>query len=160
MAHINYYLDLCAEAFIVNRDAVLLRLHDKYDIWVGPGGHIDPGEDANEAAIREVWEETGLKIELVGPHGWSTSDTPTNRDLVPPLFYNRHPINEHHDHATFIFVATSETRDINPQTEADKGATCVWVTKEELDNLKATDSRLREETYRYALKALELVTST
>lgn len=160
MAHINYYVDLCAETFIVNNGAVLLRLHDKYDIWTGPGGHIDPGEDANEAALREVWEEVGLKVELVGPSDWVKTDTETNVDLVPPLFCNRHKINEHHEHTAFIFAARSDTRDIHPQSDHDReqDATCVWVTKEDLDHLKATDPRLRAEVYRYAVKALELVT--
>ena len=34
--------------------------------WPGicfPGGHVEPGESFVEAVIREVWEETGLKIE-------------------------------------------------------------------------------------------------
>ena len=34
--------------------------------WGGvcfPGGHIEPGESVVQAAIREVWEETGLTIE-------------------------------------------------------------------------------------------------
>lgn len=49
--------------------------------WVTPGGGIDPGEDAVQAAIRETAEETGLQItagELIGPvadrvavHGYS-----------------------------------------------------------------------------------------
>ena len=52
MAHNNYYLDLCVETFVVNDDAVLLRLHEKYNYWGTPGGHIDPGEDVNEAALR------------------------------------------------------------------------------------------------------------
>jgi 8-oxo-dGTP pyrophosphatase MutT (NUDIX family) len=54
----------------VNEDAVLLRYHDKYDMWATPGGHIDAGQDANEAALREVWEEVALQVELIGPHGW------------------------------------------------------------------------------------------
>ena len=31
--------------------------------WVLPGGHIDLGEDLEECVIREIHEETGVKIE-------------------------------------------------------------------------------------------------
>ena len=31
--------------------------------WVMPGGHMDPGEDLQECVTREVYEETGIKIE-------------------------------------------------------------------------------------------------
>ncbi len=157
MAHLNYHLDLCVEAFIVHDDAVLLRLHEKYTIWSGPGGHIDPGEDANEAILREVWEEVGLKVALVGPIGWVRLDTPTNLDLVPPLFLNRHSINEHHDHTCFVFAAQALSREVNPQTEADKGVECIWVTKLQLEEMLQTDSRFRPEIYRYAIAALETV---
>jgi 8-oxo-dGTP pyrophosphatase MutT (NUDIX family) len=156
MAHLNYYLDLCIEAFIVNDGAVLLRLHEKYNIWTGPGGHIDPGEDSNEAVLREVWEEVGLKIDLVGPIGWEKADTETNIDLVPPIYVNRHKINDIHDHSAFIFAAKSDSREVNPQTEEDKGVKCIWVNKEELDKLYEEDKGLRAETYRYALTALKL----
>ena len=157
MAHLNYYLDLCVEAYIVNEGAVLLRLHDKYNIWTAPGGHIDPGEDANEAALREAWEEVGLKVELVGPAGWQKTDTEKNKDLVPPLFVNRHKITDKHDHSCFIFAAKSTSRVIDPQTEADKGVECIWVTQEEIDKMKGTDERFRPEVYRYASTALKLL---
>ena len=32
--------------------------------WVLPGGHIDVGESFEECAIREIYEETGIKIEM------------------------------------------------------------------------------------------------
>lgn len=156
MAHLNYYLDLCVEAFVVNNNSVLLRLHEKYNLWSGPGGHIDPGEDANEAVLREVWEEVGLKVELLGPEGWKKFDADTNLDLVPPVFVNRHKINDTHDHSAFIFVAVSESRDINPQTEADMGVECIWATQEQLEEMKGNDNRFRDEVYRYASTALRL----
>jgi len=31
--------------------------------WITPGGGVDPGESHDQAAIREVFEETGLRLE-------------------------------------------------------------------------------------------------
>jgi len=33
--------------------------------WITPGGGVDPGESHDQAAIREVFEETGLRLESV-----------------------------------------------------------------------------------------------
>ncbi len=157
MAHNNYYLDLCVDTCVVCGDRVLIRMHDKYHNWGFPGGHIDGGQDVNEAALREVWEEAGLKVELVGPLGWTKIDTETNRDLVPPMFVNRHNIKGDHDHSAFIFAAKSDSMDINPQTDEDQGVECRWVTQSELDEILATDPRMRKEIHRYASEALKVV---
>jgi 8-oxo-dGTP diphosphatase len=42
--------------------AVIYR--PKYDDWTLPKGKLDPGETFEEAALREVEEETGLKCRL------------------------------------------------------------------------------------------------
>lgn len=38
--------------------------------WFPAGGGIEPAESPRDAAIREVWEETGSRVEL-GPHIWN-----------------------------------------------------------------------------------------
>ncbi len=44
-----------------------LLIRDSYDNWGFPKGHLEQGEAASAAALREVAEETGLRqLELVG----------------------------------------------------------------------------------------------
>lgn len=45
---------------------VLLVHHNTMNLWVFPGGHIDPDEAPHETAVREAREETGLTINIPG----------------------------------------------------------------------------------------------
>lgn len=44
---------------------LLVRRCDTGD-WELPGGHVDPGESASDAAIRETAEESGMTVEITG----------------------------------------------------------------------------------------------
>jgi len=50
---------------VVLRDGCVLLIHRRrHDDWSLPKGHVEAGETWEEAALREVWEETGLRCEL------------------------------------------------------------------------------------------------
>jgi len=55
---------------------LVVRPRRRRDEWVLPKGHIEPGESAEEAAVREVREETGVEAELVTPLGSESFDAP------------------------------------------------------------------------------------
>jgi 8-oxo-dGTP diphosphatase len=56
-------------AFAAVRDItgrmLLVRRCDTGD-WELPGGHVDPGESASDAAVRETAEESGITVEVTG----------------------------------------------------------------------------------------------
>jgi len=47
------------------QNRILLVKHVEGNRWTTPGGMVEPGELPSTAAVREVWEETGLFVELV-----------------------------------------------------------------------------------------------
>jgi 8-oxo-dGTP diphosphatase len=53
-----------AGGVLIRDGAVLLVHRPQYGDWTLPKGKLDPGESWEEAALREVEEETGLACEL------------------------------------------------------------------------------------------------
>jgi 8-oxo-dGTP pyrophosphatase MutT (NUDIX family) len=63
-----------AGGIVVRRDGarlsvLLVRAKRDPTVWIFPKGHIEPGETAEAAALREVQEETGVQGALLGPIG-------------------------------------------------------------------------------------------
>jgi 8-oxo-dGTP diphosphatase len=58
-----------ASAIIISKRHILLihRIRVGQDYYVFPGGHIEEGENAEEACVREVLEETGLPTAWLQP---------------------------------------------------------------------------------------------
>ena len=58
---------LAAGAVVIRKDAVLLVHRPRYGDWSFPKGKLDRGELAPVAGVREVLEETGVRIRLGTP---------------------------------------------------------------------------------------------
>jgi 8-oxo-dGTP diphosphatase len=58
---------LAAGAVVIRKDAVLLVHRPRYGDWSFPKGKLDRGELTPVAAVREVGEETGVRVRLGAP---------------------------------------------------------------------------------------------
>lgn len=148
MGHIHEAIDFTVDAFIVHDNKVLLRVHDKYGIWLSIGGHIELDEGPIEAIHREVLEEAGLTINLLDTRRDGFRDHTS--DLLPPYFVNRHAISKTHEHISFVYIATTDSPVIKPD-ERETPTEFRWFTKEELLD---PQYKLRPNVQYYASRAL------
>ena len=78
-----------AAACIRDEEGRILLLRRNDGLWSVPGGGLDPGERLDQAAVREVREETGLEVEpatLIGVYSDPEyTFTYPNGDRVQPI---------------------------------------------------------------------------
>lgn len=154
MSHINEKIDLTVEVFVVHENKVLLRMHDKYGIWLSVGGHVELDEDPNEAALREVREEVGLDVVLDDRRRAPTTSEDGYRELIPPAYMNRHRISPTHEHVTCTYFARSNSATTsNEGREQSSGLR--WFKADELTTMDDILPRIRF----YAQEALRELSS-
>ncbi|OGZ97507.1 MAG: hypothetical protein A3J10_02800 [Candidatus Sungbacteria bacterium RIFCSPLOWO2_02_FULL_54_10] len=153
MPHIHEKIDFTAEVFVVYRNTVLLRKHDKYKIWLSVGGHIELDEDPNQTAIREVKEEVGLDVVLADGLRPFTKETSGYKELIPPMFLNRNRISDTHEHVTLTYFARAET-DRLAILDHEKSAEIKWFTRSDLEK---NEYGIKEAIRQYALRALDVL---
>ena len=120
----------CASAFVINpiNKKILLVKHKDYDKWLQPGGHIKEDETPEEAAIREVYEETGIKITILGER------FPREDDLVRPLGIQCNRKENGDRHIDIIYYAKPNDLEA-PLKINDESLDIRWFTRNELEQL-------------------------
>ena len=117
----NHFVS-CA-ALVTNEKGEILLVNSPLRGWEYPGGLIEPGETFQQALKREVWEESGVEIEITGFVGICKN---IEKDIV-----------------NIDFTARYISGDLTPSEESTE---VIWTTPEkamELITFPLTKKRLR-----------------
>ncbi len=135
-----------ATGLVINKshDKALLVFHKKLQLWLPAGGHVEPGEQPHLAAIREVFEETGIQaiiIDAAAPLNLKKDSRETQ--LPAPKFVLHEFIPAYHDkpeHMHYDFLYHMQAEDeicISNELEIERAQ---WFSREELLQCSTTEA--------------------
>jgi putative (di)nucleoside polyphosphate hydrolase len=125
----------CVGVMLVNADGHVFvgqRIDNDAPAWQMPQGGIDKGESVTEAALRELWEETGVtadkvRIEAETP-GWLTYDLP--HEMVPRIWKGRYRGQEQ---KWVLMRFLGRDGDVNITTEPAEFSEWRWLPPRDLE---------------------------
>lgn len=122
----------CASAYTIDFEnkKVLLMYNRKLNKWLQPGGHIEGKELPEDTAIRETFEETGIKIKIIG--------NSFKERKYEPIAVERY-INKVGDMIDIQYVAIPETYEL----KNDENNNVVWMDFEDFYKSENVDDEIK-----------------
>lgn len=129
--------DFTATGYIVtdDRKKMLLIYHKKLQKWLPPGGHLEKNELPHYCVLREVFEETGIKAEIIRFDPDINLFSDTDKQLPAPycILHELIPASskdEEHMHIDLIYILRADQQDTSLQLAEISEAK--WLTLKEI----------------------------
>jgi len=124
-----------------SKNQVLMVFHKKLNVWLPPGGHIEEDELPDDAVIREILEETGIRVKIKSlKQDIDISNKDSCRELERPFIILLEDIegNGKHNHIDMIYICSALNDEFTPQKleVSDIG----WFTLDEINELETFDN--------------------
>ena len=125
----NIFGHFSASAFVVNkeRNKMVVVYHIINDGWIYPGGHADGEDDFLSVAVREVEEETGLKVKILDENIYSIQSAPVKGHIKHGKYVSSHL------HLDVLYIMEADDK-IPLVYREDESKGVKWIPFEEADN--------------------------
>lgn len=137
-----------ATGYVVNQDRsrMLMIFHQGLQLWLPPGGHVDPDEFPSDTVVREVREETGVQARHAGTqplemnlNGSTEAQLPTPFAMAAQLIPESAKDIEHIHMDMMYLLEAEDTADLTTQEQEVDAAG--WFSRTQiLEELTTTDS--------------------
>lgn len=141
----NLKRDFTATGYVVNpeKTKILVIFHNKLQKWLPAGGHIDKNELPHEAALREVFEETGVSAKILcdDPDMGLTGVVDCQIPRPHSILYQIIPASSkdvEHIHVDFVYAMEAEEGEVKIRIE--EVSNVKWLTKGEILSSNCFDS--------------------
>lgn len=130
----NLFGHFSASAFVVNKDRtkMVVVYHNIYDGWIYPGGHADGEENLLSVAVREVEEETGLKVNVLDENIYGIGSLPVMGHIKRGKYVSAHT---HYD--VVYLLEADENIPLVFREDESKGVK--WISFDEADDKSMCD---------------------
>ncbi len=124
----------CVGVMLMNADGHVFvgqRIDNETAAWQMPQGGVDKGEAPEDAALRELWEETGVTADLVSltaqTENWLPYDLPY--DIVPRIWKGKYRGQEQ---KWFLFQFHGADSQVDIKTEHPEFSEWRWLPPKDL----------------------------
>lgn len=122
------------------RGEVLLIKHKKLHVWLPPGGHVEGNELPDDTVLREIYEETGIRAEILPNRRGLSLPGDHARELETPFAVLLVDIerDDSHNHIDLVCLCRATTDTLVPDDNevTDAG----WFSSEEISRLDMFDN--------------------
>lgn len=122
-----------------SENKILMVHHNKLQVWLPPGGHIDENELPDDAVIREIFEETGVNAKVISLKR-ELGFIDSCRELETPFAILLEDIegNGTHNHIDMVYLCRALSEELKPQDAEVHGIG--WFTYDEIKQLTTYDN--------------------
>jgi len=130
----NVFGHFSASAFVVNKEKnkMVVVYHIINDGWIYPGGHADGEEDLLSVAVREVEEETGLKVKVLDENIYSIQSAPVKGHIKHGKYVSAHL------HLDVLYIMEADDK-IPLIYKEDESKGVKWISFEEAEDKTMCD---------------------
>jgi len=123
-----------------SKKEILMVHHKKLNVWLPPGGHVEENELPDDAVLREIYEETGIKAKIISNKRNLELSGYRCRELETPFLVLLEDINEDktHNHIDMIYLCEALNEEFVQQETEIQGIG--WFSAERIKELETYEN--------------------